>query len=118
MRWELVEETPQESPGLNSVARHGARTVARAAETALGLPGDLASLALSGVNLAHKGITGEYSPSIETAQGYLPTAEKIRQKVTTPLEKNVLPEGYLTPKDEYEQLADNLVSDFVSIITP
>lgn len=119
--WEIVEEAPLSNQTKSSAAdivRHGARTIARAGETALGLPGDLAHLALSGVNLAHKGITGEWSPEIETAKSYLPTAQNIRKNVTKSLEEKILPEGYLTPQGEYEKLADDFVSDLVSILTP
>jgi hypothetical protein len=119
-QFQFVDEEPAQLSESSdaSVLRHGARTLARAGETALGLPGEIVNLGLSGANLAHRGLTGEWSPTIETAKKYVPTTETARKYITEPLEKSVLPEGYLTPKGQYEQLADDFVSDLVSIITP
>lgn len=115
--WEVVGD---DSPSaLSSVARHGARTLARVGETALGLPGDVANLALSGANLAQRPFTGQWSPEIAKIQESNPfTSRKLRENITQPLEKNVLPEGYLTPQSKGEELADNFVSDLTSILAP
>jgi hypothetical protein len=125
-QWKVIEDTPDipttSNPVLEAakyVGRHPARTLARAGEAAVGLPGDLANMALSGVNLLQKPITGQNSEIIETIQQKNPfTSQKIRENITQPLEKNVLPEGYLTPQGKYEELADSFVSDLASILMP
>lgn len=91
-----------------------ARAGIRAAESAAGTPFDIANMGLSAANLAHRGVTGEWSPGIEKAKEYLPTAESLRKNVT----EKYLPDELTKPQNEYEELADNLVSDFVSIMTP
>jgi hypothetical protein len=114
-RYEILDDI-QETPG-GGLLRHGVRSAARAGEAALGIPGDLANLALSGVNLAHKGITGEWSPGIENAQKANPlTTEKLRQNVTEPIAKKLGAD--ITPHNEYEQVADRFVSEVASILTP
>jgi hypothetical protein len=122
-RYELLDDresiaTPDtRESGLGSLTRHTARTAARAGESALGVPGDIASGLLSLGNLAYTKATGEESP-LSGAQDYLPTSAKIKEYITKPLEKALLPQNYLEPQGEGEKLVDDIISDFTSIIMP
>jgi hypothetical protein len=118
--WEIIGEPSTKSEGLiGNVARHGARTIARVGETALGLPADLLNAALSGVNALQKPITGESSKAIERIQETNPfTSQNLRKRISGGLERNVLGEGYLEPQGDYEKLADSFVSDLTSILMP
>ncbi len=123
--WEILEQ-PESQPSsqapfaarslLSQAGRHAGRTVARAGEAALGVPGDVASLALSGVNLANKGLAGEWSPTIGKIQEHLPTTENIREHGTKPLSKALGVD--LEPQSDIEKASDRFVSDLVGILTP
>jgi hypothetical protein len=130
MGWRFVEDGEIEQPAVSAssnpvieatkaIGRHPARTLARVAETAAGLPGDLANVALSGVNLIQRPFTGKSSETIENLQQNNPfTSQSIRENITKPLEKNVLPEGYLTPQGKSEKLADDFISDITTLLMP
>jgi hypothetical protein len=120
-QWEVVEENQepiaQREMPVATVTRGLARTAARASEAALGVPGDIASSLLSLGNLAYNKATGEQSP-LGNVSDYLPTSKNIKEYGTKTIEKALLPKDYLEPQGEGEQLADNIISDFSSIIMP
>lgn len=94
-----------------SVIRNVARGGARAAETFLGLPGDIAKGGLSLANLGIEKLTGKESPLPKS----LPIAgsEEYRKYITQPLTGE-----YLEPKGRTEKGIDELVSDFTSLMIP
>lgn len=124
MPYELLtpeEEIKQESLPSKFV-RNIARTGARAAESALGLPGTIEQALIAGGELARGGIRKglgalgvpeEYLPYQKPMEGVLPTPESIRKKITKPLGGE-----YLKPQSDYEKLADEFVSDLVPLLLP
>lgn len=137
-----IEQKQQESESLvGYLARTGARTVARGAETILGLPGDI----VSGVsNLANAGIsavTGQPGPIPERASlNYpmfgalgeavdvgarllgqespiprvnLPTSQDIKENVTQRLTGEKL-----EPQTSGEQAYDEIISDATALLLP
>lgn len=109
------KEPEQESQG-GSALRNVARSTARATESVLGLPGDIASGVLGLTNLGISKLTGSQSPLPSSLP--IPTSETVKEYVTKPIEKKLLPEGYLEPKGEYEELSDAFVGDVASLLVP
>lgn len=113
-RFQLEAEVPE--TGVQSATRNIARTAARVGESALGAPGDIASGLLGLGEYASQKLG--YEPSIlGTTRDYIPTSDTFKKYGTDVIAK-YLPEGYLEPQGTYEKLADELVGDFVSFITP
>jgi molybdenum-dependent DNA-binding transcriptional regulator ModE len=99
----------QDGPSvLGEAARHIGRTGARAAESILGIPGDIASTGLGAVNL----LTGGRIPGAEQVQNYLPSSENLR-KITQALTGETL-----EPQSTGERISDELVSDFAAFALP
>jgi hypothetical protein len=114
-RFELEPEVAE--TGLQSGVRNVARGIARAGEAALGAPGDILSGALGLGEYAAKKIGATKPTVFEQARKIVPTSETVRKYATENIAK-FLPEGYLEPQSNYEKLADELIGDFVSFITP
>ncbi len=114
-RFQLEAEVPE--TGIQSTTRNIARTVARAGEAALGAPGDIASGLLGIGEFAAKKLGATKPTVFEQARKIIPTSETVKKYGTDTIAK-YLPEGYLEPQGTYEKLADELVGDFVSFITP
>lgn len=99
----------QQTPSiLGEAARHIGRTGARAAESILGIPGDIAATGLGAANF----LTGGNIPGIEEVQNYLPTSQNLRS-VTQALTGETL-----EPQSSGERIADELVSDFAAFALP
>ena len=115
------EKNKQESL-LGTGLRTAARTAARVGETVAGLPGDIASLGLTGLDIAGKGLGNalgvEEWKKTDTSnlRKYLPTSENIREHVTGNIEK-LLPEDYLTAQSETEKKLDDFTETFASLLT-
>lgn len=127
--YELIpppEETPTRVAG-----RFAARTVARGAESLLGLPGEIAR----GVTALTKpieelpdipiqeGLLGNITrlfPSMKSVRKlaeYLPTSETVQEYITKPISKHVLgEEEYIEPKGSVEKLGDSIVSDLAPML--
>lgn len=114
-RFQLDAEIPE--TGIQSAARNATRTVARAGEAALGAPGDIASGLLGLGEFAAKKLGATKPTLFGEAQKIIPTSDTFKRYGTDVIAK-FLPEGYLEPQGNYEKLADELVGDFVSFITP
>lgn len=114
-RFQLEPKAPE--TGIGSVGRNIARTVARAGESALGTPGDILSGVLGLGELGAQKL-GATKPTIfNEIRQFIPTSETVKKYGTESIAK-FLPQGYLEPQGEYEKLADELVGDFVSFVTP
>lgn len=126
MEWRKLEDEDQYQPeqeetGIASLVkaglRHGARSIARGAETLLGMPGDLASLPFNAVSYLSGGRTPTYEqaqqmmpfPSMTT----LPTSQQVRENVT----KRITGQA-LEPQTEKEAGADEIIQDFVGLLSP
>ncbi len=113
MAWELVQEEQAPETGLGSAVRGAGRLAARAGEAIAGAPGDIASGVIGLANAGSRFATGQEIPGASTLQGYLPTSEKIRQKVTQPLTGE-----YLQPRGGGEEMLDTLVGDIATLLVP
>lgn len=114
MRYQFIDEANnQQESTLGTLGRGLARTGARVGEAVAGLPGDVVSGALGLGNLGSRILTGSEIPGVSTAQEYLPTSQKIREKVTEPLTGE-----YLKPRGGFEETLDTLVGDVASLLTP
>lgn len=114
-------KTKEYLPGTPDITRNAVRIGARAGESALGAPADLATGALGLGALAEQVIQGEpqiVSKLHEKARTYLPTSENIRKYGTEKIAEKVLPAGYLEPQSEAEQTIDNFVDLAFSIGSP
>lgn len=122
----FVEEEPQVQPqesfpqkALRNVARMGTR----AAETALGLPGDIAQTATNILNVGQKGSNwlrnkvGLPTEEEFVRPAWIPTSEEIREHGTSKVEK-ALPKNYLQPQRPLEKFGDEFISDLTSLATP
>lgn len=108
-RYELINNDsaanyPQEESFPGYIGRNAARTVARAGESIVGLPGDIASGALGlGSYLTNNAI-----PNYEQVQNKnlisFPTSQQVKENVTKPLTGE-----YLEPQDPYEEGWDEIV---------
>lgn len=124
---EKSTQNDQSTPSFGKeLLRHGARSVARGAETLLGLPGDVLSLAKTGVGKGVELIAGKPLPQFREAlekgpsaiQGdeftpeAIPTSENLKE-ITGAATK-----GLTNPQSEIEEGFDELVSDFASLALP
>ncbi len=114
-RFELDVDAPE--TGLSSGVRNIARSAARAGEAALGTPGDIASGVLGLGEMGAKALGATKPTVFGELQKIIPTSETVKKYGTDTIAK-FLPEGYLEPQGEYEKASDELISDFVSFITP
>lgn len=114
-RFQLDVDAPE--TGLASGARNIARSAARAGEAALGTPGDIASGVLGLGEMGAKALGATKPTVFGELKKIIPTSETVKKYGTDTIAK-FLPEGYLEPQGEYEKAADELISDFVSFITP
>lgn len=105
----------QEESYLGKAVRGVARGAARAVETVVGLPGDIEQTALSLTNMARDALGKE---QLKQTESLFPTSERVRQGLTKPIEKALLPEGYLEPKGSVEEFGDTALSDLVSYLIP
>lgn len=122
-------ELPQEESYPSSTSRHLARSASRILETFGGMPKAATKFAESMYNmmpeslremgLVQKALPGgnvvgpAWSKAYEIGSSLLPSSENIRtgmSQITQP--------GYLDPRNEYEELADDIVSDFASLVVP
>lgn len=111
MAFEIVEE---KSPSLASqFPRHTARTVARGAESILGLPGDISSAVLGLGNYGIEKLTG----SRPLPEKLAPTSEDLHEDVTKRIGR-LLPEDYLEPQSRNEERSDELFSDLATLLIP
>lgn len=88
------------------------RIIARGTEGAIGLPGDLLSLGVSGANWATKKLTGSEIPGAQTVQDYLPTSENVRKA------GKYLFGNKFEPEKGEDGFWDKVASDFGSYIVP
>lgn len=118
---EVEKKLPIEQPYLDDGVRNIARTGSRVLETLGGLPKNVLGIGESvyGMlpNFISESTQKEIYPGIqkgyEYAKSFIPSSEDIRSGIG-----KLAPEGYLEPKTERESLADEIVSDFTSLITP
>lgn len=110
MPYEILEEKPQAESSLGYLGRTGARTLARGAESVLGLPGDIAGGLLGLSNYAIDKVTG-HKPLPSRLP--IPTSEDIRNNVTKPLTGN-----YLEPQGSTEGFWDDIVGDAATLLVP
>ncbi len=99
LRPKQQNKTPIEDENFEQreIERGQAQALSRAAETALGGPGDIASF-----------ITGLFGEE----QSLLPTSKKLRE-----VSEN-LSQGYTKPKNQFEEDVGELISDFTSMALP
>jgi len=109
--------TPESEENIGQRAlRIGARGLVRAGETALGAPGNIANAILGGLGSITTDPT--YAQKAQEVSGYMPTTEKIREKVTQPLAEKYLPKGYLEPKTEAGETFDWAVNFLTDLLLP
>jgi hypothetical protein len=89
-------------------ARQAVRSGARIAGAAAGGLGDIAS---AGLGLANY-VTNGKLPELEKAQDYLPTSQKIAEKL------DKWSSGYTKPQNGVESVADDILGTFGSIFAP
>jgi hypothetical protein len=101
------DQSGESLPG--KIGRGLARSGARAAESIVGLPGNIIGAGVNALNYA----TGGRTPSVEELNAQpslvnipLPTSEQIKESVTKPLTGE-----YLEPQGDLESFADEVVSD-------
>ena len=117
----LAEPKPQQSNEPESIPayalRTAGRTLARAGESAVGLPADVVkgvgTLGLGALNYATQGATPTFSDIAQHAPVSLPTSEYIRENVTKRFTGKAL-----EPKTSGEELYDEFIGDVASILTP
>lgn len=113
MAYRILDELPnssQDESTLGYIGRTGARTLARAAESVVGLPGDIVSGVKGLVNYGVNKLTGLEGPIGDIA---LPTSEDIRKHVTKPLTGE-----YLEPQGSGEKFYDRIISDAATLLVP
>lgn len=107
-------EAQPEAEGVGSkLLRGGLRSAARIGESALGLPGDIAS----GVLGAGSYLTGGAIPNYEELQKELPISLPTSQNVREGVTKQLTGE-YLEPQNKVEGFIDNVMGDIVSFMAP
>jgi len=102
-------EQPEDTGQL--VIRNIARGSARAAESFLGLPGDIAQGSLGLANLGIEKFTGKESPLPRELP--VATSDWYRQNITKPLTGE-----YLEPKGRVEKGIDDIIGDLTSLMVP
>lgn len=121
MPYELLEDAAPKAPetGLGLGLRTGARTLARGAESLLGLPGDIGKAIAHGgakaLSYATEKVTGRpdvFKPA-PSSHDFTPTSENIRAKVTKPLTGE-----YLEPQSPTEEFWDTIVGDAATLLLP
>lgn len=120
----LIDKLPQQQEPeslMGKVHRNVARSLARATETVVGLPGDIASLPKKLAKYSMEKLTGKEHPEFDQANEILkyaipglnlPTSNEVRQG----LEK--IGGEYLKPQNKKEEFSDNIVSDLTSLLVP
>lgn len=115
---------PEEKESLTSkIGRGAGRTVARSVETLAGLPGDVQSFIQTGVKKGIGFLVGQEraekaSEIAETITKLVPGmnrpgSQDVREQITQELTGEVL-----EPQTEYEELYDDIVSDFAALAVP
>lgn len=121
MTFFFEDEIKEEVPSSSDLPRHLARGGARAAETALGLPGDLMSLPLDLAGGLAK-LLGAPEETVEKAKDItkkivpganVPGSEEIRETITKPLSGEAL-----EPRSKGEEIGDEIIGDAVSLFLP
>lgn len=107
------EAEPEPEGAGQKLLRGGLRTAARVGESALGLPGDIASGTLGLGSYLTGGAIPSYEEVQEALPVSLPTSQDIRQKVTQGLTGE-----YLEPQNKVENFIDNVVGDLVGFMAP
>lgn len=112
MRYELLKEDiiPQDESNIGYLGRTGARTLARAGESIIGLPGDVASGLIGLTNYGISKATGKPGPIPDIP---LPTSEAIRRNITKPLTGE-----YLEPQGRGEKFYDEIIGDAAALLVP
>lgn len=126
MAYRLVETKPEEEIPIEqeeakesvhqNLLRHATRSAARGLETTIGMPADILSTIISLGTKAGSalGMGDEGSKErAEMIQSYLPTSEKIKEKVTEPIFGE-----YTKPKGKAEEISDEIVSTGVALLNP
>ena len=122
-KWVPVEDDPTE-PTPSKIGRGAGRTVARSAETILGIPGDLQNFIQSLMGSALGLAVGEEKGQQLAAKGrelsskinpfaYLPSSRDFRENITQKLTGETL-----EPQTRGEELYDEIVSDFAALALP
>lgn len=101
-------ETPQNNSSLGNIARTIGGSVARGAESILGIPGDIASTILGGANY----LSGNRIPGAEGALKYIPSSGNLRELTKYATGKT------LEPQNSGEQFVQDLASDFATFALP
>jgi len=104
MAYKIKQISEPEESWLGAGARHVARSVARGAESVVGLPGDVMQFA------SDIGVVPEFNENMPRP---LPTSGEIREKVTKPLTGQ-----YLEPKGKGEEFSDEVASDLATFMLP
>lgn len=120
MAWELVEDEPKSKSFKESavdlgkgIQRNIARTGSNLATRAIGLPGDILSLANSLGNYIDEATGGKSIPYEETFIGKgIPTTETHRKRL------GEATAGYLLPQNKVEKFADDIIEDFALMAFP
>lgn len=138
-----VPEQVTDETIFGAVGRTIARSTARATESVLGLPGDIAEGVLSLIGAGEEFLTGkrEITPEkIDLSRGTLsllnkgikaftgyesplpdtispPSSEDIKNYITKPVGK-FLPNGTFQPQAEWEQLADSFITEAIPLMIP
>lgn len=119
------QEESYPEAGMRNLARSGSRII----ETLGGLPKTAVNIAeslygmipesLRDQGLISKALPGgdlvgsAFGKAYDIGSSLLPSSENIRQGIS-----QIAPEGYLEPKNEYEHVSDEIVSDITSLMTP
>lgn len=118
--WSQFKEVKEEKPEsfTEKIERHILRSASRIGETALGLPGDIASLPSTLLQKGAEKITGkDQSTAANVAKAVfpganLPTSSQLKEKAVE------ASEGYLAPKGKGEEISDEVIQDFTSLLSP
>ncbi len=119
---------PQEESTLGNLGRNAVRTVARAGEAVLGLPGDVIQAALGAGNYLAPNVI----PNVEQIREFNKEHPVIASTIGAPISglagipgssdlrgvTKSLTGEYLEPQGEGEQFSDQLISDFSTIFAP
>lgn len=100
-----------------SIIRYGGRSLSRAAETAVGLPGDLINLIKTGLTYGLTKATGADPEDISKLMNR-------RQLLTPPTSSDLkslseeTTKGFTKPENKLEEFSDNVISDLTSLAVP
>lgn len=97
--------------------RNTLRSVSRGGEAFLGLPADLVQGGASIANIAQTYATGSPSEFLSNIP-YIPTSERIRESLTTPLLEKLGGKGYGDPQGKWEEVSDETFSDLGALFFP